>query len=138
MFELDGAQVTWPYSVRLFGGRETEQIDGSVRFGGLHWLIECKDEKEDVAVDPIAKLRNQLLRRPSGTVGLVFTTTKLLPFAKTQPKEQLKLLFGQGMGPTNIGDLLDQLTAEDVEKLRSASQMGQLIAFIERNLAHTT
>ena len=44
MFELDKAQVTWPYPVYLFGGKAKEQIDGAVRFGGLHWLVESKDE----------------------------------------------------------------------------------------------
>jgi hypothetical protein len=92
MFELDGADVTWSYVVHVFGGQQTEQIDGSVRFGGMHWLIESKDENESIAIDPIAKLRNQLLRRPWGTVGLVFTTTRFTPpavlmthFALPQP-----------------------------------------------------
>ena len=30
----------------------------------MYWLIESKDESENIAIDPIAKLRNQLLRRP--------------------------------------------------------------------------
>lgn len=71
MFELDMADVTWPYTVHLFDGTANEQIDGVARFGGLHWVIESKDENENIAIDPIAKLRNQLLRRPWGTVGLV-------------------------------------------------------------------
>src|SRR5438067_12520778 len=81
MFELDKAQVTWPYPVYLFGGKAKEQIDGAVRFGGLHWLIESKDEDDKIAMDPIAKLRNQMLRRPWGTIGLVFTSTKFTPSA---------------------------------------------------------
>src|SRR6266567_5995264 len=81
MFQLDTAEVTWPYEVHLFGGEAKEQIDGSVRFGGLHWLVESKDENEGIAIDPIAKLRNQLLRRPWGTIGLVFTTTRFTPSA---------------------------------------------------------
>jgi hypothetical protein len=81
MFQLDKAQVTWPYSVHLFGGPASEQIDGSVRFAGLNCLVESKDENDPIAIDPIAKLRNQLLRRPSGTIGLVFTTTRFTPTA---------------------------------------------------------
>jgi hypothetical protein len=81
MFELDEAQVTWPYSVDLFGGKAKEQIDGAARFAGLYWLIESKDEDDNIAVDPIAKLRNQMLRRPWGTIGLVFTSTKFTPSA---------------------------------------------------------
>jgi hypothetical protein len=76
MFELDKAQVTWPYPIYLFGGTAKEQIDGAIRFGGLHWLVESKDEDDKIAIDPIAKLRNQMLRRPWGTIGLVFTSTK--------------------------------------------------------------
>jgi hypothetical protein len=76
MFELDHASVTYPYSVQLFGHPVAEQIDGSVRFAGLHCLVESKDESDNIAIEPIAKLRNQLLRRPSGTIGFVFSTTK--------------------------------------------------------------
>src|SRR5262249_26118807 len=86
-FELDKAEVRWPYPVPLFG-EEVEQIDGSVHVGCLYGLVECKDETENVAIGPIAKLRNQLLRRPSGTVGLLFSSggvfdpaTPLTPFA---------------------------------------------------------
>ena len=79
MFELDKALVTWPYPVNLFGGTAKEQIDGAVRFGGLHWLVESKDEADKIAIDPIAKLRNQMLRRPWGTIGLVFTSTEFTP-----------------------------------------------------------
>ncbi|MCC5621225.1 aminotransferase class I/II-fold pyridoxal phosphate-dependent enzyme, partial [Nostoc sp. CHAB 5715] len=41
-----------------------EQIDGVVYSEGLAYIIECKDECEAVDILPIAKLRNQLLRRP--------------------------------------------------------------------------
>jgi hypothetical protein len=81
MFELDKAQVTWPYPVYLFGGTVQEQIDGAIRFGGLHWLVESKDEDDTIAIDPIAKLRNQMLRRPWGTIGLVFTSSNFTPSA---------------------------------------------------------
>jgi hypothetical protein len=79
MFELDKAHVTWPYGVKLFDGGLTEQIDGSVRFDGLYGLIESKDRTGGTSIDPIAKLRSQLLRRPSGTVGLVFTKSHFTP-----------------------------------------------------------
>jgi hypothetical protein len=73
-FHLDGAQVRWPYRVAL-RGEEVEEIDGAVHVSGLNCLVESKDLSEDVAIGPIAKLRNQLLRRPAGTVGLVFSRT---------------------------------------------------------------
>ncbi len=44
-FELNGADVRWPYTVFLHGQDEViEEIDGSVRVRGLYGLIECKDE----------------------------------------------------------------------------------------------
>lgn len=73
-FQLDGAEVRWPYSVQLFG-EEIEQIDGAVYCAGLSCLVESKDLAENVAIAPVAKLRNQLLRRPVGTVGLMFSRT---------------------------------------------------------------
>jgi hypothetical protein len=82
-FELDGAEVKWPYSVPLFG-EEVEQIDGSVRLAGLYGLVETKDEADKIAVAPIAKLRSQLLRRPAGTVGLLFASKQF-----TEPAIQL-------------------------------------------------
>jgi hypothetical protein len=74
-FQLDGAEITWPYRVQLFG-EEVEQIDGALYHGGLCCLVESKDfadKKVDIA--PIAKLRNQLLRRPANTMGLIFSRT---------------------------------------------------------------
>lgn len=75
-FQLDGAEVKYSYSVRLFG-EEVEQVDGVVYCSGLSCLVESKDFADKVNVDiaPIAKLRNQLLRRPASTLGLVFSRT---------------------------------------------------------------
>ena len=36
------------------------------------YLVECKDEKA-TDIEAIAKLRNQLMRRPDTTLGCVFT-----------------------------------------------------------------
>jgi hypothetical protein len=38
-------------------------------------LIECKDESKPLAIAPVAKMRNQLQRRPPATVGLIFSTS---------------------------------------------------------------
>jgi hypothetical protein len=75
-FELDGAEVRYSYSVKLFG-EEVEQVDGVVYCSGLACLLESKDfaDKVNVDITPIAKLRNQLLRRPASTLGLVFSRT---------------------------------------------------------------
>lgn len=72
-FELGGATVQWPYKVRL-ADEPVEQIDGAVHFESLSCLVECKDTVEKVNVEPIAKLRNQLLRRHASSVGLLFST----------------------------------------------------------------
>lgn len=73
VFELDGGTIRWPYTVELFGER-VEQIDGALYHMGLNCLVESKDLGENVAIGPIAKLRNQLLRRPAGTLGLMFSS----------------------------------------------------------------
>jgi hypothetical protein len=71
MFELDGATVKYPYPVD-----QMEQIDGVVYLDASSCIIESKDYRDDkVGVEPIYKLRNQLLRRPSGVVGSVFSRT---------------------------------------------------------------
>jgi len=70
--ELEGAEVRWPYRV-IFDGEEIEQIDGVVYSNGLACLVECKDTVKKVDVAPIAKMRNQLLRRPATTLGIVFS-----------------------------------------------------------------
>ncbi|WP_204101852.1 MULTISPECIES: restriction endonuclease [Spirulina sp. CCY15215] len=71
-FQLDGATVRYPYRVRLFE-ENVEQIDGAVYCSGLSCIVESKDWAKDVDIEPIAKLRNQLSRRPASTVGLVFS-----------------------------------------------------------------
>ena len=74
------------------GGDVVEQIDGVVYSDGLSCLVECKDTKSKVNIEPIAKLRNQLLRTPGTTTGIVFSSSAftdpaltLAQFAATQP-----------------------------------------------------
>ncbi len=74
-FQLDGAEVRFPYRVELYGA-EVEQIDGAVHYAGLSCLVESKNWSIDVDLAPIAKLRNQLMRRPAGTIGLIFSHKK--------------------------------------------------------------
>jgi hypothetical protein len=71
-FKLSGLEAEYPYDVPP-GGKPLEQIDGLVHLDGFAFLIECKD-KEAVDIEAIAKLRNQLLRRPETTLGCVFTS----------------------------------------------------------------
>jgi len=73
-FQLEGADVRWPYIVKLDeDSNEFEQLDGAIYTQGLACLIECKDQRHQVNVEPVAKLRHQLLRRPSTTVGIIFS-----------------------------------------------------------------
>ncbi len=84
-FELSGAVASYPYSVRLplaDDSRQFEQIDGMVHVGGLWCLCEAKDTSEPQNIEPIAKLRNQLTRRPAGNVGLVFSVAGFTEPAK--------------------------------------------------------
>lgn len=71
-FQIEGAEIRWPYRV-VIGGDEIEQIDGVVYSDSLACLVECKDQAERANIEPIAKLRNQLLRRPGAAIGLVFS-----------------------------------------------------------------
>jgi hypothetical protein len=75
-FELEGATVTWPYVIQLSEPEqtgETEQIDGAIFVDGLACIVEAKDTAEPTGSVPIAKMRNQLLRRPASTIGLLFS-----------------------------------------------------------------
>lgn len=70
-FQLEGAEVSWPYEVRQ-NGVLLEQIDGAVYFDGLACLVEAKVWKRQVDYSVIAKMKAQLLRRPMMTLGAVF------------------------------------------------------------------
>ncbi len=71
-FQLDGAEVAWPYIVKI-QDKIVEQIDGVIYTDSLACLIEYKDTSDEVNIEPIAKLRNQLLRRPASAIGSVFS-----------------------------------------------------------------
>ncbi|MDM8551931.1 restriction endonuclease [Desulfobacterales bacterium HSG2] len=71
-----------------------EQIDGVVYTEGLAFLVECKDQAENVNIEPVAKLRNQLSRRPPATMGMVFsrsgfTESAVMLEQKTSPQRIL-------------------------------------------------
>ncbi|HVA50242.1 MAG TPA: restriction endonuclease [Pirellulales bacterium] len=112
-FEHGGAQVTWPYSVELLS-EEVEQIDGAVYYQDIRALIESKDSRANVSFAPIAKVRSQLLRRPSGTIGVLFSTSDFTPSAKLLASfalPQAILLWSGGevefaLANENIADLL--------------------------------
>lgn len=73
-FELDGAEVRWPFTVDI-SDETVEQIDGAVYVAHFACLIEAKDSAAAVDLGALAKLRTQLARRPAGTVGLLVSRT---------------------------------------------------------------
>jgi hypothetical protein len=79
MFQLDLYKVKYPFSVKMpFNNKSMEQIDGVIYHDTLGVLIESKDYSKDgvkrnISIEPIAKLRNQLSRRPYLTMGCVFS-----------------------------------------------------------------
>ncbi|TAZ94595.1 hypothetical protein ELH67_08540 [Rhizobium ruizarguesonis] len=73
-FQLEQADIVWPFTV-YFAGGQLEQIDGIVHFDHYTLMVECKDTVEKVNVEPVAKLRHQLSRRPPGILGSVFSTS---------------------------------------------------------------
>jgi hypothetical protein len=54
-------------------------LDGALLVHGRYYLASVKDEVEPINIEPIAKLRNQLLRRPWGVVGLMFSRSGFTP-----------------------------------------------------------
>ena len=71
-FELERVKVQWPYRIPMPTSHQTmEQIDGVAYLDRLAVLIETKDTEEPQNVEPVAKLKSQLDRRPPQTLGLV-------------------------------------------------------------------
>lgn len=52
---------------------ELEQIDSTIYSDGLACLVESKDLAQRVNIEPLAKMRNQLLRRVVATIGIIFS-----------------------------------------------------------------
>ena len=103
------AMVIWPYSVSL-DGKVIEQIDGAVYAAGLSCLVETKDYNDPLNIEPVAKLRNQLTRRPSGSIGMVFTMSDFSGPAKSLTRM---------MNPLSI-------LLWDYEELRQAIDQGTM------------
>ncbi|TAN70248.1 MAG: hypothetical protein EPN17_06100 [Methylobacter sp.] len=78
-FELENADVRYPYSVPMStvsinnSKQDMEQIDGVVYTQGVACIVECKDYADPMNFEPIAKLRSQLMRRPSATIASIFS-----------------------------------------------------------------
>jgi hypothetical protein len=70
-FELEQLEVQYPFSVNLPTGIN-EQIDGVIYSPQVAALAESKD-RGAMNIEPIAKLRSQLQRRPSSVIGVLFS-----------------------------------------------------------------
>ena len=109
-FELDGATIAWPFRVTLHD-EIVEQIDGAVYVQSLSCIVEAKDWRTPVTIATIAKLRNQLLRRPASVTGLVMTSGQF----SAPALELARFVFPQTI-------LL--WTGRDVEEALINSQLG--------------
>lgn len=123
-FQLEGAEVTWPYRVQQ-EGMLLEQIDGALYFDGVPCLVEFKDVTRPVDTVAIVKLKAQLLRRPRATIGAVFNTGVFSPIATTlmrmMPPPDVLLWTGTEIDLALRGRrLLEGMRA----KLRHAVEMG--------------
>jgi len=126
-FEIEGAVVQYPYSVTM-QDELVEQIDGAVHADGISALVESKDldDKRRVNIEPIAKLRNQLLRRPSSTIGMLFSRTGFTEPARVLAQYLLPQTILIWDGP-EIKHALDngKLRRALIVKNRMAIQYGQ-------------
>jgi hypothetical protein len=72
-FEIENVAVRYPYEVPGNNGI-IEQIDGAIHLAHTSFLIESKDFSEKKTnIEPIAKLNLRLARRPSATLGILFS-----------------------------------------------------------------
>ena len=80
-FDMEGAEVVYPYTNDV--GNAKEQIDGYVfvKKLGAGFLIECKDWKEKVSFEELAKLHGRLTYRMSSTFGLFLSKNGFTPSA---------------------------------------------------------
>ncbi len=128
-FQLEGAEVTWPYEVRK-DGTLIEQIDGAVYFEGLACLIEARDWRVPLDFMSIAQMKMRLLRRPRLTLGAIFNngtfTESAHQMAEFLPPPDVLLWEDRA-----IGQALAQGTLRDgmKRKLRHAIEHG----FVERD-----
>jgi hypothetical protein len=123
-FELDGAQVRWPFTVEM-ADETVEQIDGAIYTESLACLVEVKDSVRAVDIDVLAKLRNQLARRPATALGLVVSRSGFTGPATTLAgffaPQTVLLMRGTELGAAlHEGRIVELLT----EKYREAVERG--------------
>ena len=97
-FQLSNAEVIWPFNVKV-EGNVLEQIDGVVYAEGLTVLCESKDYSTSVNFEPIAKLRQQISRRPPAVIGSCFSrngfTTEAIMLTQRCSPQNVLLWHGE-------------------------------------------
>ena len=80
-FDLEGAEVVYPYNNNILDSQE--QFDGYVfvKDLGAGFLIECKEWKEKVSFDELAKLHGRLTYRMPSTYGVFLSKSGFTPSA---------------------------------------------------------
>jgi len=71
-FELDGAEVTYPYGPIVGLDGLTQETDGFIYTDKLRCLVESKDWSSPVKFSTVAKLKDRLLHRNSQLIGCIF------------------------------------------------------------------
>jgi hypothetical protein len=106
-FKLSDLDAEYSYDVPLTG-KPIEQIDAIIYLDDLAFLIECKDVHR-VNASVIAKMKQQLERRPATTFGCIFVmgafTEPALVVADMSPPQRILLWPG--------GDIAKALEAKN-------------------------
>lgn len=97
-FELEGAEVRYPYQVSEDGERDAlEHLDGVLYIEGHSCIVESrclskggvKARRANVSSGHISRFRSKLLNRPGYAVGSVFSATGFSPSALMQAQLSL-------------------------------------------------
>jgi hypothetical protein len=104
--------------------RTTRHLMQSIAGGTPVEVIYCIPEIEAVFFDGSIDFRRLFPR---------FDDIFILQFARTQPKQQLGVLFAEGGGPGQLSDFLDRLTSSEVKRLQSKHPIQPVTDFIAAN-----
>lgn len=106
MFEVHGIDVFGRF-VRNSGG---EQIDGSFRLDGWHYLVECKWRQKLSDTAELDSLKGKIGRSGKQTMGLFLSingwSANVPGLLKQNPDKSIILMEGYGLR-TVLGDQLD-------------------------------
>lgn len=71
-FELDGAEVTYPYGPIVGLDGMTQETDGFIYTDKVRCLVESKDWSSPVKMSTVAKLKDRMLHRNTQLIGCIF------------------------------------------------------------------